>query len=158
MQELYPSRFLVGPYPWCVSEFQSQLAATGQPKMLEFYPAPVVNALVHYTYWSAPPTIGFYDSIPVTLDDYIAKELAFIPMMRHEASKAARKGKIDEAGYWRNEYRMQESKARELIDQAIQNDSGVEDLTFIMSTRRRKRALDYDPIQTAEADVWSRNG
>jgi hypothetical protein len=158
MQRIYPSRFLVGPYPWCVSEFQSQLAGTGQPKMLEFYPAPRANTLVHYTYWSAPPIIGFYDSIPVTLDDYIAKELAFIPMMRHEMMKLTREGKIEAAGLMRNEYRAQETKAQTLMDQAIRNDSGVDDVTFIMGTRGRRRAMDYDPISTAEADVWSRNG
>jgi len=159
MQEIYPSRYLVGPYPWCVSEFQSQLTATGQPKMLEFYPAPLISTIVHYTYWSIPPVIGFAEAIPVTLDDYIAKELAFIPMMRHEMMKAARKGQVDVAALMRNEYRAQETRANTLIDQAIRNDSGVDDQTFMIETLRgRRRSTDFDPLTTAEADVWSRNG
>src|SRR5260370_38596803 len=125
MQELYPSRCVVGPCPWCVSEFQSQLTVTGQPKMLEFSPAPLISTIVHYTYWSIPPVIGFAEAIPVTLDDYIAKELAFIPMYRHEAMKAGRKGHVDVAGFFANLMSRQETKAATLMDQAIRNDSCV---------------------------------
>lgn len=158
MQEKYPSRFLVGPYPWCVSEFQTNLTATGQPKMLEFYPYPLISTLVHYVYWSIPPTIGFYDSLPVTLDAYVAKELAFIPIMRYEMAKALRLGQVEVAASWRNEYRAQETRARELTDDAIRNDSGTDDVTFIMGTTRRRRSADWDSLTTARDDVWSRNG
>lgn len=159
MQSRYPSRFLVGPYPWCCSEFQSNLTATGQPKMIEFYPAPRIDTIVHYTYWSMPPVIGFRDAIPVTLDEYIPKELAMIPIMRYEMAKAARKGQVEQAGFWRNEYRAQETKANELYDIAIRNDSGTEDQTFMLSNANwRRRPSDFDPIQTAMADVWARNG
>lgn len=158
MQELYPSRFLVGPYPWCVSEYQSQLTQTNQPKMLEFYPAPLTATIVHYVYYAQPLIVNFSDDIPVTLDQHIAKELAFVPMLRHDMMKAVRAGQIEAAGLLRNEMRTQDAKAQALIDQAIRNDSGVDDETFIMRNRSRRRKTDYDPLQTAEADVWSRVG
>ena len=158
MQEKYPSRFLVGPYPWCVSEFQTNLSATAQPKMLEFYPNTLISTLVHYVYWSIPPTINFYDQLPVTIDPYIAKELAFIPIMRYEMAKAVRSGQVEQAAFWRNEYRAQETRANVLTDDAIRNDSGTDDQTFIMQTTRRRRSADWDSLTTARDDVWSRNG
>ncbi len=159
MQAMYPSRWLVGPYPWVVSEFQGNLSATGQPKMLEFYPAPLLDSIVHYVYWSTPPLIGFADTIPVTLDEHIPKELAFIPIMRYEMARSARAGQIEMAAFWRNEMRTQETKGRELVDDAIRADSGVDDLTFMVEHRGwRRRSTDFDPLTTAQADVWSRVG
>ena len=159
MQRRYPSRFLVGPYPWVISEFGSDLTQTGQPKLLEPYPSPNVATIMHYVYYSVPPVIDFYSEIPSTLDEHIPRELCMIPMMRYEMAKAARAGQVEQAAFWRNEFRTQQTVAERLIDQAIQNDSGVDDQTFMIQTSRsRRRSADYDPIQTSREDVWSRNG
>jgi len=155
----YPSRYLVGPYPWVVSEFGTDWSLTGKAKLLEFYPYCLAATVVCYTYWQSPPVLAFDDELPPTLDPHVAREMAMIPVYRYEYMRMLRAGNIQAAEVLKSEFRTQEGRMDEWVDDALKADNGTDDKTFIMSNwRYRRRPADWDPLQTAEADVWSRRG
>jgi hypothetical protein len=158
MNRRYPARYLVGPYPWVISEFGTDFGRTGLPKLLEVYPYPLIDTIVSFTYWTQPPTFALTDALPPTLDPHIPRELAMIPLYRYEAARALRRGQIDVWKGFSNEARAQEAKFDDLVNDALKSDNGTDDVTFIMDHYPRRRAADWDPVQSAYADVWMRRG
>jgi hypothetical protein len=156
MNRRFPSRYLVGPYPWVISEFGSDWGQTNKPKIVEVYPYSVIATVLGYTYWCAPPYLAFDDELPPTLDPHIAREMAMIPVYRYEYIRRLRGGDIQGAEVLKNEFRTQEGKMAEWVDQAIKSDNGTDDLTFIMERWPNRRSADFDPITRASDDVWSR--
>lgn len=156
MNRRYPSRMLVGPYPWAISEFGSDWGQTNKPKIVEVYPYPLIATVLPYTYWCAPPVFVLDDELPPTFDPHVAREMAMIPVYRYEYFRQLRQGNIQAAEVLKNEFRTQEARMDGWIDQALKSDSGTEDRTFIMAEYRRRHSADWDPITTAQADVFSR--
>lgn len=157
MNRRYPSRMLVGPYPWAISEFGSDWTQSNKPKIVEVYPYPLIATVLPYTYWCAPPVFHLDDELPPTFDPHIAREMAMIPVYRYEYIRWLKQGNIQAAEVMKNEFRTQESRMEEWIDQALKSDSGSDDRTFIMERWPNRRSADFDPITTAQADVWSRS-
>lgn len=124
-------------------------------KRVEFYPYPNVDELIHYVYWAIPPTLGFDDILPKEIDAYVLRDGALIDAMRYEASKAARMGKIEQAAYWRNEYRAQETSWRDSMRDAARTDRGMDDVSFIVQGMTGRRP-GWGDITTAHELVWSR--
>lgn len=126
-----PARPDVGPNPSVYTEIGVDLA-TGA-RQIEFYPYPDHNVLVNYVFWSDPPTLTFSDNIPAHIDPYTLKEGVLIDVMRWEMGKAAKEGKVDVAGFWRNEARAQETSWERRIQEAVHSDSGASDVTLILA-------------------------
>ena len=158
MNRLYPSRYLVGPYPWCISEFGTDWGQTNKPKIVEVYPYPLIDTVVPYTYWATPPLLAFDDELPPTFDEHIAREMAMIPVYRYEAMRHLATGDIQGATLLTREYRTQEANKDGWVDEALKADNGSDDRTFMVENWRRRFPADYDPIQSAAADVWSQRG
>lgn len=101
---------------------------------LELYPLSNQAETLHYVYRELPTQLRSTDTLPSVIDGYILKEGALIDVMRWEQAKAARTGQVDAAALWRNDARAQETRWRELINQAILQDRGSDDLTFVTQT------------------------
>jgi len=158
MQRRYPSRMLVGPYPWVVSEFGLDWGKTSHPKLLEFYPLPRIDTVIGYTYWQRPPLLALGDELPPTLDVHVAREMAMIPIYRYEYMRQLKAGQVQSAELLKNEARLQESKIPDFVDEALRADNGMDDMTFIMQRYVSRRSADFDPITDARADIFSRRG
>lgn len=127
-----PSRsHIVTGGPSYVSEVGTDASGA---RLMELYPYAGQAETIAYVYWSHPPTLTYEEQIPPQIDSHVLREGALIDAMRYEASMAARKGQIEAAAYWRNEYRAQAvSWEREVLD-AIRADRGSDDLMFILET------------------------
>jgi hypothetical protein len=125
-------------------------------KLAEFYPYPSQDELIHYVYWLVPPPLGFDDELPQEIDGYVLREGGLIDAMRYEAAQAARKGAMDAAAYWRNEYRAQETKWSQYIRDAVRTDRGVDDVSFILSGYGSGWSAGNRDIMTAHDLVWNR--
>jgi len=158
MNYRYPSRHLVGPYPWAISEFGTDFTQTNKPKIVEVYPYPQTATVIPFTYWATPPHLTIDEELPPTFDAHVAREMAMIPILRYEYMRRLRMGDVPGAELLRNDFRAQESKAPEWVDDALKADSGVDDRTFLVSCWRRRLPADFDTLTTAELDVWARVG
>lgn len=125
-------------------------------KLVEFYPYPNQDELIHYVYWEIPKALGFDDPLPQEIDGYVLREGGLIDAMRYEAAQSARKGVLDAAAYWRNEFRAQETKWREYIRDAARTDKGVDDVSFILSGFGSGWSVGDRDIISAHDLVWSR--
>ena len=138
------------------------LGQDDQPRMVEFYPYPQGSVTVHYTYWAHPPEMDTEALlkwvIPPVIDRDVLKEGALIDVMRYEASRMARSGNVEAAAYFRNEYRMQETKWDQKLAKAVRNDRGLDDLSFILQRKGSRLPLDWDPIKSAYDYVWTIRG
>lgn len=126
-------------------------------KLVEFYPYPNVNEMIHYVYWEIPPALEFDAPIPQEIDGYVLREGALIDAMRYEAAQAARTARLEEAAYWRNEYRAQETKwENKYIPAAARTDRGVDDISFILAgVGSRWGGVSDRDITTAHELVWN---
>lgn len=158
MNRRYPSRYLVGPYPWCISEFGTDWGSPGKPKIVEVYPYPLIATVICYTYWAQPPYLAFDEELPPTLDPHVAREMAMIPVYRYEYIRAMRRGDAQGAALLKNEFRTQEAKMTDWVDDALKADNGTDDVTFIMRSYHTRRSADWDPTTRAIDDVWLRRG
>ena len=151
-----PDRQLVGSPPTVWSQTQDVVNAAGQKCIaIEVYPYPTQAELLYYIFWPAPPTLMRSDEVPRVIDDQQLKEGTLIDVMRHNASRAATTGKMEEAAYWRNEYRQQMTTWRDIIRDIGKQDKGVDDLTFILQLTRSQGGEGGD-IRTAREEIWAR--
>lgn len=144
--------------PACVAEVGVGISVGGQPgtRLVEIYPYARDAELITYVYWTLPVTLGFDDEIPRVIPDYTLKEGALINAMRWEASRAARMGELEKAAYWRNEYKMQETKwYRVILPDAARADKGVDDISFMVQGYGSRYGLWGSDIRTAHDQVWS---
>lgn len=124
-------------------------------RVVEIYPYSETSEILHYTYWERSPDLEIGDLLPYSVDEYALKEGVLIDLMRYEASKAARSGKVDEASFWRNDYRAQETQWRKIRQDLLKADKGIDDMTFIL----RHAGLDVASdgvIRTAREEIWAR--
>src|SRR6185437_14434032 len=148
----YSNRFLIWSYPQKVALLNNNLNIQGTPRQVEVYPWPSTSTTMHYTYWQTPPNLSLDTEVPQVIDDDILREGALIDAMRQQMGLAMKRGDMNAAALWRNEYRMQDTKFQSLVSRAIRNDRGVDDLKFLLQrnwNRMGSNNLDWDPIQTA---------
>jgi len=152
LDQAAPDRSRVGDGPWVVVEHTP--AADGA-KRVEFYPYSDGLELIHYVFWSLPEALEIDDLIPQEIDQDVLVEGALIDVYRHAAAQAARKGSIEQAAYWRNEYRDQARKWEDDVALALRTARGVDDATMILTGFRRATATTRD-IRNAQDYVLDR--
>ena len=124
---------------------------------LELYPLSNQAETIHYIYRELPTRLRISDNLPAVIDGYILKEGTLIDVMRYEQAKAAHAGQVDAAALWRNDSRAQETRWREYVNQAILNDRGPDDLTFVTQTATGYGQVDGPrDIISARDQIWSR--
>lgn len=155
MNLLFANRFLIAYPPMYFAIVGSALSDTDQPKVAEFYPWPQSSTTIHYTYWSHPPALGLYDYVPPTIDRDILRTGAMADAYFNESSRMIRAGNLEGGTAFRNFGNQEETKFANKVSRAIRNDRGVDDVRLILR-RAQQRPMDWDPIQTAEANFLAR--
>ena len=154
LDSLFPERTLVGSPISYWSEAGVALDANGlQCKVIEFYPYDTYDELMSFVYWEEPSVHAPDDEIPKGVDSFTLGEGALINLYRSEMTKALQAGKADIAGTWRNEARAQETAWERRISEAIRNDRGTDDITFILQLADYGLARD---IKTGRDEVFLR--
>ena len=160
MDTRYPERMVIGPSPivWCQTE--DVIDANGMKCMaVEVFPYPIQAELLHYVFWKRPPSYKPEEEIPRVLDEYQLKEGVLINVMQYMASQCANpkspKFDVNAAGYWRNEFRQQNTTWERIILDVGKQDRGVDDLTFILQMTRSHMGW-YSGIHTAHDEIYSR--
>lgn len=124
---------------------------------IELYPLSTQAETLHYVYRELPVRLRATDTLPAVIDGYILKEGVLIDIMRWEQAKAAHAGQVEAAALWRNDARAQETRWREMVNQAILQDRGPDDLTFVTQTAAGYGgAFGPRDITSASDHVWSR--
>jgi len=153
-----PSRNWAQGVPGCVADLGVTISVSGTAgvRQVEVYPYAAVDEVISYVYWSIPRTLKFDDEIPAVIPAYTLKEGILIDAMRLKASQAITMGKVDEAAYWRNEYRAQETVWKTKLADAARADRGVSDTTFIVKGygSRYSTGWGFD-IRTAHDQVYA---
>lgn len=133
LDQAAPTRRYLAFGPTVVADFGVDGAGR---RLVEFYPYQTTPQQIRYDYWAAPPRLQLDDPIPAPCDLHQLKEGVLIDCMRFLAAKAAQAGDYPGAAFWRNEARAQETRWETLLDQAILNDRGLDDVeTRLRSTR-----------------------
>lgn len=145
----YSNRFLVWAYPQFVAELNSDLKATGIPKVIELYPYPAQSTTLHYTFWQTPVALSFEDYLPPTIDPDIVRDRAMAYACSNRAGAAVRAGKLEEAAYYNNLRNQHTATFEKKVNRAIRNDRGAEDLGVILKQNGWRPPLDWDPIKDA---------
>jgi hypothetical protein len=124
-------------------------------RVVEIYPYSESSEIVHFVYWERSPDLQIGDVLPYSVDEYALKEGVLIDLMRVEAAKAARTSKVEEASFWRNDYRAQETKWERYRQDMLKADRGADDITFVL----RHAGIDTTTdgiIRTAREEIWAR--
>lgn len=101
-------------------------------KLIEFYPYSAKSEVVNFVVWDRPASPPLEGQLPGAIDTALLKQGVMIDAMRYAASVAAQKNQLEQAVYWRNEYRAQETKWSRVIDALAMTDNGTDDQTFIL--------------------------
>lgn len=148
-----PSRFETNSVPRYVAEMSPDTDGT---RRVEIYPFSSQQEIIHYMYWAKPTPLGFYDYIPGDIDTEALREGVLVDVYRNMANKFAQSGNLEQAAYYRNEYRSQETTWRNIHKQRLyQLDDGMDDLEFIlMKNPAHPRRLEDRVIDNAYDQVW----
>lgn len=154
-----PERMLTSDGPWFVAEATNQPAdtlnlGTAGAKRVELYPYSLTEETVYYVFWAIPDALALTDTLPQEIDPYVLREGVLIDIFRYRASQAANAGRIEEAGYWRNESRAQSTSWEDQIREAAKADRGMDDVSFILHTSGLGTTWGRD-IVNARDFVWA---
>jgi len=133
MDILHPGRTLVGSIPSHVC--QVGVDSNGY-LMVEVYPPPEDNEIIHYIYLKLPTDLSISSTIPPVIDAYTLKAGVLIDLYRHEKARALRKGNVEAAAVWRNDEMVQNAKWDLAIKDAIRTSRGADDITLILEMFR----------------------
>lgn len=148
-----PERLYYTSGPKIIAEFGE--APTGE-KLVEFYPYSSTTEHVMFTYWAKPPKAMEETTVlPGAITVSELKEGVLVSLKQWKMAEAARAGNVEMAGFWRNEYRAQETVwvGRE-IPAIVKRDQGVEDKVVLIRSMRSRSSL--RSIETARDEVWAR--
>lgn len=153
--------------PWLDLTYPDRLYFTGAPgfvadvgidpvtkrRHVEFYPYSADPELVRFAYYVAPPTLTLFEPLPDTVDQDALTQGVLASVMRWKMARAADAGNVDIAGFWRNEYRAQETKWQMVLQRLLKADVVLEDLHWIMRSTRGAQprgdiATAYDHVYT----------
>jgi hypothetical protein len=135
----FPDRGLTATNPQFVAEIGIDTTVSPSIRLFEFYPYPQEDCLLSFTYFTYPPLFTLDSVIPDFVDSGILKEGVMIDLYRFEMGKALKEGRVDIAGYWRNEMRAQETTwERRMIEVAI-NAGAVDAGTLLLRTGNGNR-------------------
>ena len=60
-------------------------------KLIEVYPPSSIDETYNYEYWSVPATLGFSDSLPPEIDEYVLREGVLVDVYRYKSEMAMQK-------------------------------------------------------------------
>lgn len=148
MNEQYPSRTLVGAFPWCWTEapryvdsldISTVLGSTGQ-KFIEVYPPSNQQETYGYIYWNVPQSFAVTDTLPPEIDEWVLREGVLVDVYRYKSEQWAMKGNDTMATFYANK----ESRQRTVWEAAIQQAQITDAL--------------YHPQVPVEIDMFSDSG
>lgn len=102
-------------------------------KLIELYPYSHLSEIISYVSWEKPTTLQLQDRIPGSVDLVILKQGVQIDVMRYKQSMAANENRMEQAAFWRNEARSQETKWEQAMQYLALTDHGIDDMTFILA-------------------------
>lgn len=120
----------------------------------EVWPYSLSDEIIHYVYWTEPPTFEADQQMPRTIDLFDMREGVLCDVYRWRAAQAATAGRFDVAGYFGNEAARQETRWKQVMGDMARKDRGADDLYFMWT---RVGGRDYlGDIRNAHEDVFSR--
>lgn len=156
MDMAYPGRVLVGGYPRVVCEVGVINAGSNDVRVVEAYPIPTDSEMIGYIYYALPSTLTLASNIPTFIEAYILKEGVLIDAYRKLMNKHLKAGNVEQAGFYRNEYRTQETRWKNYIEDMVKQDRGMDDISFILTSLRATMSADHDNERTAHDYVYNR--
>jgi hypothetical protein len=144
LNRLHPERLIVGGVgPVFIVEVNGKEYT---PKMVEFYPYPLEDEVVRFTYYADPAPLRAGDLVPQTLDFEALKLGVLVDVYRELAAKAAKGGNVELAGFYRNESNATETKWNRRIEELFAADHAQDDIATTLHTRGPTHYHHDDPI------------
>lgn len=135
----YADRWGLSTYPVMAAEVGIDATVSPTVRLFEFFPYPREDCLVSYTYHESAGTLTMADNLPDFLDTGLLKEGVMIDLYRFEMGRALKEGRTNEAGFWRNELRAQETTWERRLREVPMNSGATDTGTFILRTGRGGR-------------------
>lgn len=127
-------------------------------RQVEIYPAAANSPeLIQYEYWTIPENLALTDTLPPQIDVDILRDGVLIDVMRYEMSEAMKRGDIEQAALWRNEYRAQTTSWNKQVRDALRTDHGKDDATMVVKAGTSFRPHPDQDLITAYDAVWNRD-
>lgn len=137
--------------PWFFNEVGVDAAGS---RLIEIYPYSRTVEQISYVYWERVPDLfGLTDVLPDVVDIQALKEGVLVDVMRYKMAVAADSGQAEMATFWRNEYRMQETKWKDAIQRLVKADGGVDDLALLLNV---DGSAPYDYPRDARSEIYAR--
>lgn len=149
----YPDRLYFSEAPYFAADLG--IDPNTRRRLIEFYPYSPDAELVRFAYYAIPPTLTLFEPIPPTVDQDALTQGVLASVMRWKMARAADMGNVDIAGFWRNEYRAQETKWQMVLQRLLKADVVLEDLQWI--TRSTRGSWGHGDITTARDEVYARS-
>lgn len=162
-QTTYPSRQLVGAYPWAYTEAPHNDGVNPtdptRRKYIEVYPPSSIEEVYTYTSWAIPDKLELEDYLPPEVDGYVLREGGLIDHYRYQAEMAIQGGKVDVAGYYANMAARQMTIWEDKIQQSILADSaGRQDVSLEWAAyglATDGSDMDTDIVNAHQDIIWS---
>lgn len=152
-----PERIFVagtGPESWTIIGDDEDGA-----RLVEFYPYPLRNEAILFSYYQRSPELLPGTVLPVELDVESLKQGVLIDIFRYEMSMAIRANMVEQAAIWRNEARAQEKTWEDRMQELYRVDrADDDDVKVILHTQGPPVFGDFTFIRTARQDAISRLG
>lgn len=127
-------------------------------RTVEFYPYPLENELIRFTYYTRSPDLNPGDRIPNAIATEVLKSGALVDIFRWEMAQALRDNRVETAAVWRNELRAQETTWMKRMEEAMVAERANDDISMILHTMGPPAYGDFTFIRTARQDAISRLG
>lgn len=127
-------------------------------RLLEFYPYPLRNEAILFTYYRKSPDLLPGMSLPDDLDIESLKMGVLIDVYRFEMAQAMRANQVEQAALWRNELRAQEKTWEDRMQELYRVDRMDDEVKTILHTQGPPVFGDFTFIRTARQDAISRLG
>ena len=127
-------------------------------RLVEFYPYPLRNEAILFTYYAKSPDLTPGTNLPDDLDIEALKMGVLIDVFRFEMSQALRANQVEVASVWRNELRAQETTWKDRMEELFRADRMDDEVKIILHTQGPPVFGDFTFIRTARQDAISRLG
>lgn len=127
-------------------------------RLVEFYPYPLKNEAILFTYYAMSPELVPGTTLPHDLDVESLKMGVLIDIFRYEMSQALRANQVEQASVWRNELRAQETTWKDRMEELFRVDRMDDEVKVILHTAGPPVFGDFTFIRTARQDSISRLG
>lgn len=152
MNLLYPSRhFAAGGLP---AHFTEVDPSPDGARQLEFFPYSSTSEIIYYLCWTRPPDYIQTDPLPPFIHPYALVEGTLVDIYGYKASEYT---DTTLAQLWMNKQDRQRVLWEGKIQEALLQESGLNDRQFIVEQLQQRRAYGERDIITAYDQVWVGN-